>query len=192
MFIALERTSPGRRNVFFTNSFATMTGTVRTAQTKNRAPTTIQQVRMWVALEIIFGNAKTEKNVSMPPWHAMEMKIVMTEVMSWCRIVVSGMCWLASQTSPWHNSHILIHTNNKYGYLNFLQGISEFPTTILSVLEWLMQLTAKIMTMMVMTTGEVEQSKSEQHWLLQWHFSQFYLFKDFPMMQVLKKQQVWF
>ena len=82
-----------------------------------------------------------------------------------------------------------------YGYLNFLQGISEFPTTILSVLGWVMQLTTKIMTMRIMTmrvmiTGEVEPSKSEQHWLLHWHFSQFYLFNEFSVMQVLKKQQV--
>ena len=81
MFIARERTSPGERDVFSTNSFVTMTGIVKMAQTKNRAHTTIQQV-MWVALEIIFGNAKTKKNASMPHLHAMEKKIVMTEVMS--------------------------------------------------------------------------------------------------------------
>ena len=74
-------TSPNRRYVFFTNTFVTMTGIVKTVQTKNRVHTTIQQA-MWVALEIIFGNAKTKRNVSMPHLHAMEKKILMTEVMS--------------------------------------------------------------------------------------------------------------
>ena len=56
----------------------------------------------------------------------------------------------------------------------------------------LMELTMRTMTMMMtmtMNTGEVEPFESVQHFLLQSHFSQCYSFDEFPMMQVLKKQQ---
>ena len=59
-------------------------------------------------------------------------------------------------------------------------------------MELLMELTMRTMTMMIMTmnTKEVVPFESVQHLRLRWHFSQFYSFEKFPMMQVLKKQQV--
>ena len=77
-------------------------------------------------------------------------------------------------------------------YFDFLQRISEVQTFLGWLMELLMELTMRTMTMMIMTmnTKEVVPFESVQHLRLRWHFSQFYSFEKFPMMQVLKKQQV--
>lgn len=91
-----------------------------------------------------------------------------------------------------NNKITLIYNNKMCQYFDFLQRISEVQTFLGWLMELLMELTMRTMTMMIMTMNkeEVEQFESVQHLLLQWHFSQYYSFDEFPMMQVLKKQEL--